>query len=213
MLFSNFTMIIALYIISTLGVIVWAHHLYTTGMDNDTRAYYTSITSTISLPTGTKIFNWLCTYQCILGSYLYCYISLLCILVFLITFTTGGSTGVILGNVSLDIALHDTFYIVTHFHIILSLGTVIAIISGLYFLQPQFIGSTYRIISTLCTIIGIITCIQSIGVLMTFIPMHFIGFTTLPRRIPDFIDSHYIWNSISTCGSISTLISTLLTTR
>merc|ERR1712138_20302 len=132
-IFGNQSMILAMSCISLIGSIVWGHHMYTVGLETDTRAYFTGVTILISLPTGTKIFNWLCTY---LGNPLILEIrscSALFGLIFLLKFTIGGSTGVIVGNAAVDIGLHDTYYVVAHFHFVLSLGAVIAIFSGMTF--------------------------------------------------------------------------------
>merc|ERR1712093_236515 len=132
-IFGNQSMILAMSCISILGSVVWGHHMYTVGLESDTRAYFTAVTMLISLPTGTKIFNWLCTY---LGNAPLLQIrtsSALFGLIFLLMFTIGGSTGVILGNAAVDIALHDTYYVVAHFHFVLSLGAVIGLLSGIIF--------------------------------------------------------------------------------
>merc|ERR1711972_317781 len=121
-IFGNQSMILAMSCISVLGSLVWGHHMYTVGLESDTRAYFTVVTILISLPTGTKIFNWLCTY---LGNLSLLHLktsSALFGLLFLLMFTIGGSTGVILGNAAVDLALHDTYYVVAHFHFVLSLG-------------------------------------------------------------------------------------------
>merc|ERR1711874_391374 len=126
-IFGNQSMIFAMSCISLLGSVVWGHHMYTVGLESDTRAYFTGVTILISLPTGTKIFNWLSTY---LGNLqLSKSSSALFALLFLLMFTIGGSTGVILGNAAVDQTLHDTYYVVAHFHFVLSLGAVIAILS------------------------------------------------------------------------------------
>merc|ERR1712093_300992 len=140
-IFGNQSMIFAMSCISLLGTIVWGHHMYTVGLETDTRVYFTGVTILISLPTGTKIFNWLSTY---LGNPPLLNLktsSGLFGLLFLLMFTVGGSTGVILGNAAVDIALHDTYYVVAHFHFVLSLGAVIAIFSGIIFFQEKIIGS------------------------------------------------------------------------
>merc|ERR1712014_304346 len=125
--------------ISLLGSVVWGHHMYTVGLETDTRAYFTGVTILISLPTGTKIFNWLITY---LGNLpLSKSTSAFFALLFLLMFTIGGSTGVILGNAAVDLALHDTYYVVAHFHFVLSLGAVIAIFSGIIFVAEKIVGS------------------------------------------------------------------------
>merc|ERR1711988_2087838 len=132
-IFGNQSMILAMSCISLIGSIVWGHHMYTVGLETDTRAYFTGVTILIFLPTGTKIFNWLSTY---LGNPPLLHLkttSGFFGLLFLLMFTIGGSTGVILGNAAVDLALHDTYYVVAHFHFVLSLGAVIAIFSGIIF--------------------------------------------------------------------------------
>ena len=134
-------MIFAMSCISLLGSIVWGHHMYTIGLETDTRAYFTGITILISLPTGTKIFNWLSTY---LGNLLLLYFkisSALFNILFLLMFTIGGSTGIILGNAAIDIGLHDTYYVIAHFHFILSLGAIISIFSVIIFNIEKIISS------------------------------------------------------------------------
>merc|ERR1712210_151359 len=138
--------------ISLLGSVVWGHHMYTVGLETDTRAYFTGVTILISLPTGTKIFNWLSTY---LGNPPLLNLktsSGLFALLFLLMFTVGGSTGVILGNAAVDIALHDTYYVVAHFHFVLSLGAVIGIFSGIMYFQEKMLGTNNYLPSSSCTL-------------------------------------------------------------
>ena len=185
--------------------------IITVGLETDTRAYFTGVTILISLPTGTKIFNWLSTYlanQPLFSSCLEVKTSSAFFgLLFLLMFTIGGSTGVILGNAAVDIGLHDTYYVVAHFHFVLSLGAVIAIFSGIIFFQEKIVGSKnffpscYSYLSLyhlVCTFFGI---------LLTFTPMHFLGFNLMPRRIPDFPDYFNSWNYLSSIGSGITFIS------
>merc|ERR1712119_172295 len=187
-IFGNQSMIYAMSCISLLGSLVWGHHMYTVGLETDTRAYFSGVTILISLPTGTKIFNWLSTY---LGNPSFLELktsSSLFALLFLLMFTIGGSTGVILGNAGVDLALHDTYYVVAHFHFVLSLGAVIAIFSGVIFNGEKIFGSKsllpspssrnsmYHLVSTF------------IGILLTFSPMHFLGFNVMPRSTPGFSD-------------------------
>merc|ERR1712086_164360 len=187
-IFGHQSMILAMSCISVLGSLVWGHHMYTVGLESDTRAYFTAVTMLISLPTGTKIFNWLCTY---LGNPLILEIrscSALFGLIFLLKFTIGGSTGVILGNAAVDIGLHDTYYVVAHFHFVLSLGAVIAIFSGIIFFQEKIIGSRNFFPSSYSYLSLYHLVCTFFGVLLTFTPMHFLGFNLTPRRIPDFPD-------------------------
>merc|ERR1712084_107301 len=206
-IFGNQSMIFAMSCISLLGSLVWGHHMYTVGLETDTRAYFTGVTILISLPTGTKIFNWLSTY---LGNLPFLQLrtsSALFALFFLLMFTIGGSTGVILGNAAVDLALHDTSYVVAHFHFVLSLGAVIAIFSAIIFDGEMIVGSKNLLPSSSCTLSLYHLLSTFIGILLTFSPMHFLGFNILPRRIPDFPDSFHSLNFLSSIGSGITLLS------
>merc|ERR1712165_375833 len=185
-IFGIQSMIYAMSCISLLGSVVWGHHMYTVGLETDTRAYFTGVTILISLPTGTKIFNWLSTY---LGNPPLSQLrtaSAFFALLFLLMFTGGGSTGVILGNSAVDLALHDTYYVVAHFHFVLSLGAVISIFSGITFNGEKILGSRNLLPSVSCTLS--LSLLTFLGILLTFSPMHFLGFNVMPRRIPDFPD-------------------------
>merc|ERR1711886_7940 len=204
-IFGNQSMIFAMSCISLLGSVVWGHHMYTVGLETDTRAYFTGVTILISLPTGTKIFNWLSTY---LGNPpLFRTSSALFALLFLLMFTIGGSTGVILGNAAVDLGLHDTYYVVAHFHFVLSLGAVIAIFSGTVTFGEKIIGSKSLLPSPSSTLSLYHLILIFFGILLTFLPMHFLGLNVVPRRIPDFPDYFHSWNFLSSIGSGITLIS------
>merc|ERR1712176_334775 len=206
-IFGNQSMIFAMSSISILGSLVWGHHMYTVGLESDTRAYFTGVTILISLPTGTKIFNWLTTY---LGNPPLLHIrtaSALFSLLFLLMFTIGGSTGVILGNAAVDLALHDTYYVVAHFHFVLSLGAVIAIFSGIIFNGEKILASKSLLPSSSSTLSLYHLDLTFVGILLTFSTMHFLGFNVMPRRIPDFPDSFHSWNFLSSIGSGVTLLS------
>merc|ERR1711943_163929 len=204
-IFGIQSMIFAMSCISLLGTVVWGHHMYTVGLETDTRAYFTGVTILISLPTGTKIFNWLSTY---LGNpLLFRTSSALFALLFLLMFTIGGSTGVILGNAAVDLGLHDTYYVVAHFHFVLSLGAVIAIFSGIIFNGEKILGKNL-LASPSSTILSLYHLVLTfVGILLTFSPMHFLGFNLMPRRIPDFPDSFHSWNFLSSIGSGITMLS------
>merc|ERR1711968_88205 len=205
--FGNQSMILAMSCISLIGSIVWGHHMYTVGLETDTRAYFTGVTVLISLPTGTKIFNWLSTY---LGNPKLLQLktsSALFGLLFLLMFTIGGSTGVILGNAAVDLGLHDTYYVVAHFHFVLSLGAVIAIFSGTVTFGEKIVGSKSLLPSSFSTLSLYHLVLTFVGILLTFSPMHFLGFNLMPRRIPDFPDSFHSWNFLSSIGSGITLLS------
>merc|ERR1712093_865927 len=206
-IFGNQSMILAMSCISLIGSVVWGHHMYTVGLETDTRAYFTGVTILISLPTGTKIFNWLSTY---LGNPKLLQLktsSALFALLFLLMFTIGGSTGVILGNAAVDLGLHDTYYVVAHFHFVLSLGAVIAIFSGLALHVENSFGSKSLLPSSSCTLSLYNLILVFFGVLLTFTPMHLLGFNVMPRRIPDFPDYFHSWNFLSSIGSGITLTS------
>jgi len=193
-IFGNQSMIFAMSSISILGSLVWGHHMYVVGLESDTRSYFVTITIFISLPTGTKIFNWLSIYLSsfnILSIFYSFNIFLIYVFLFLIMFTIGGSTGVILGNSVVDLVLHDTYYVVAHFHFVLSLGAVISILSSIYY------SSNYLFISRsiLPSCISFLSYYQFIilffGILSLFLPMHFLGFNVMARRIPDYPDSFH----------------------
>merc|ERR1712209_84539 len=206
-IFGNQSMIFAMSCISLLGTVVWGHHMYTVGLETDTRAHFTGVTILISLPTGTKIFNWLSTY---LGNPPLLHLktsSALFAILFLLMFTIGGSTGVILGNAAVDLGLHDTYYVVAHFHFVLSLGAVIAIFSGIIFNGEKILASKSLLPSPSSTLSLYHLVLTFVGILLTFSPMHFCGFNLMPRRIPDFPDSFHSWNFLSSIGSGITLLS------
>lgn len=197
--FGNQTMILAMASIALLGCLVWGHHMYTSGMEVDTRGYFTTTTILIALPTGNKIFNWVSTLQG-MNSVKSLGIVMLALL-FIVNFVIGGTTGVILGNAGVDVALHDTVYVVGHFHFVLSIGAIIGMLSFIVFIQRMLIGTIFS-----NKILLFIIPIFLSAVLLTFIPMHFVGFTPLPRRIPDYPDDLWGWNFISTIGSTMMLI-------
>ena len=179
----------------------------TVGLEIDTRAYFTGVTILISLPTGTKIFNWLTTY---VGTPSVCNLktnSPFFVFLFLLMFTIGGSSGIILGNAGIDLGLHDTYYVPGHFHFVLSLGGVIGIFSGIIYFGENIVGYKNLLPSSSCTLSLYHLVLTFIGIVLTFSPMHFLGFNLMPRRIPDFPDSFHSWNFLSSIGSGITLLS------
>ncbi len=201
-IFGYLGMAYAMVAIGVIGFIVWAHHMYTTGINKETQAYFVAATMVIAVPTGIKIFSWIATMW---GGALQFKTPMLWAIGFIFLFTVGGVTGVVLANAGVDKSLHDTYYVVAHFHYVLSMGALFGIFAAWYYWYAKMFGVQYN------EFLGQVHFWSTfIGVNVLFFPQHFLGLAGMPRRYVDYPDAYAGWHYVSTIGAYITIAGTVV---
>ncbi|MEQ1868382.1 MAG: cbb3-type cytochrome c oxidase subunit I, partial [Micropepsaceae bacterium] len=187
--FGYLGMAYAMVSIGVVGFVVWAHHMFTTGMSVDVKMYFTAATMVIAVPTGIKIFSWIATMW---GGSMRFEVPMLWAIGFIFLFTVGGVTGVVLANGGIDNIMHDTYYVVAHFHYVLSLGAVFSLFAAFYYWFGKMTGRMY-----VEWMAQVHFWLFFVGVNVLFFPMHFLGLDGMPRRIPDYTEAYAKWNQLA----------------
>jgi len=200
--FGYLGMAYAMCSIAIVGFVVWAHHMYTVGLGADARAYFTAATLVIAVPTGIKIFSWLATMW---GGSISFRVPMMYAIGFIWLFVIGGVTGVLLANAGIDVAVHDTYYVVAHFHYVMAIATILAMFGGYFYWIAKMSGRQYSE-----PLAKLQFWVFFIGVNVLFFPQHFSGLAGMPRRIPDYPDAYWGWNFVSSIGSLMTIVGTVL---
>ena len=201
-IFGYLAMVYAMVAIGFVGFVVWAHHMYTVGMNENLKAYFTAATMIIAVPTGIKIFSWIATMW---GGSISLKAPMLWAIGFIFLFVNGGVTGVVLANAGIDQSFHDTYFVVGHFHYVLSLGAVFSIFAGFYYWFEKMFGIRYNQL-----LANLHFFVKFIGVNVIFLPMHFLGAAGMPRRIVEYPDVYIFWNQVATIGALITFAGLVL---